>query len=49
MTCTGYNSTEIKAGLKGILEKVPPRKNTSKASRNLFYVRIVISQSLQCL
>ena len=39
---------EIKTGLKGILERVPQRKDTSKASQFFFfffYVRIAISQS----
>ena len=43
---TNYNEIEIKTGLKRILERVPPWTNTSKASQNLFYVRIVISNSL---
>ena len=29
-------SIEIETGLKGILERVPQRKNTSKASQNVF-------------
>ena len=33
--------------LKGILERVLPRKNTSKASQNVFYVCIAISKSLR--
>ena len=45
MKCTNYNYIEIKTGLRGILERVPPRKNTSKGSPNVFYVRITISQS----
>ena len=37
---------EIKTGLKGILERVPRRKDTSKASHFFFfYVRTAISQS----
>ena len=36
MRCTNYNKIEIKTGLKGILEKVPPRKNARKASQNVF-------------
>ena len=36
MRCTNYNQIEIKNGLKGILEVVPPRKNTGKASQNVF-------------
>ena len=41
---------EIKTGLKGILETVPPRKNTSNASQILLYV-ITISHfgDLKCL
>ena len=46
MRRTNYNETEIKTGLKGILERVPPGKSMGKASQNLFYVRISISQSL---
>ena len=38
---------KIKIGLKGILERVPPRKNTGKASQNVFYVQITISESLR--
>ena len=38
--------TEIKTGLKGILERVPLQKNMSKASQNVFLcVCITISQS----
>ena len=29
--CTNYNKIKIKIGLQGILERVPPWKNTSKA------------------
>ena len=29
--------TEIKTGLKGILERVPLQKNMSKASQNVFF------------
>ena len=38
---------EIKTGLKGILERVPRRKDSSKASHFFFffYVRTAISQS----
>ena len=46
MRRTNYNETEIKTGLKGILERVPPGKSTGKASQNLFYVHIAILQSL---
>ena len=39
MGCTNYNQIEIKTGLKGILERrVPPRKNASKASQNVFFM-----------
>ena len=46
MKCSNYNEIEIKTGLKGILEKVPPWKNLSKASQNIFYICITILQSL---
>ena len=36
MKRTNYNETEIKTGLKGILERVPPGKSMGKASQNLF-------------
>ena len=36
MRSTNYNQIENKTGLKGILEQVPPRTNTSKASQNGF-------------
>ena len=45
MRCTNYNQIVNKTGLKGILEKVPPRKNMGKASQNVFWVKIAISQS----
>ena len=47
MRSTNYDSVEIKTGLKGILERAPPRKNMSKASQNVFYICTVISQSSQ--
>ena len=47
MTCTNYNQTKIKTVLKGIIKKVPlQKKKKSKASQDVFYVRIAISQSL---
>ena len=46
MRCTNYNWIEIKTGLKGILESVPPGKNSRKTTQNVFYVYIAISQSL---
>ena len=39
-----YNWTEIKTGLKGIPERVSQQKSTRKASQNIFYVHIAISQ-----
>ena len=36
MRCTNYNQIEIKTGLKRILERVLPRKNTNKARQNFF-------------
>ena len=36
MRSTNYNQIEIKTGLKRILERVLPRKNTSKARQNFF-------------
>ena len=36
MRCMNYNLIEIKTGLKRILERVLPQKNTSKASQNVF-------------
>ena len=45
MGSTNYNQIEIKTGLTEILERAPPRKNTSKARQNVFYVYIAISQS----
>ena len=43
-----YNLIKTKTGLKGILERVPPQKNTRKASQNVFNICIAISQiSLQ--
>ena len=46
MKCTNYNEIEIKTGLNGILEKVPPWKKLGKASQNIFYICITILQSL---
>ena len=43
MRCTNYNQIEIKTGLKRIQERVLPRKSTSKACQNIFYVCITIS------
>ena len=40
MRCTNYNQIVNKTGLKGILEKVPPRKNTGKASQNVFRLEL---------
>ena len=36
MTDTNYNYIETKTSLKGILKIAPSRKNTSKASQNVF-------------
>ena len=36
MRYTNYNSIEIKPGLKGILQRVPPLKNMGKARQNVF-------------
>ena len=35
MSCTSYNYTEIKTDIKGIVKRVPMRKNMSKASKNV--------------
>ena len=46
LICMNYNYIEFKTGFKGILERVTVWKNMSKASQNVFYVRIAILQSL---
>ena len=38
---------KLKQASKGIPERVSLQKNTRKASQNVFYVDITISQSLQ--
>ena len=47
MRRANYNYIEIKTGLKGILERVSPRKNMSNASQNLFYIFITMSPSFR--
>ena len=46
MRCTNYK-LKLKQASKGIPERVSLQKNTRKASQNVFYVDITISQSLQ--
>ena len=40
---------DIKIGLKGILERVPPRKNASKPSQNVFYVTNIVFSVQICI